>query len=152
MKLIYSAALLLSLVACNKRPADTQLVEAPEDTGEFAAEVPMASACGTDGKMCQKSEVADGNALSESDLDNSSDAMMAQQAEEQEKDRLLENLNPNANNDLYVFRDKATGCEFVQVENDSYTSSGAKTLVVFPRPNGKGGQRGCGTGTDFKNS
>lgn len=149
MKLIYSAALLLSLVACNKRPADTQLVEAPEDTGEFAAEVPMASACGTDGKMCQKSEVADGNALSESDLDNSSDAMMTQQADDQEKARLLEILNPDTTNDLYVVRDKATGCEFIQIENDGYGSDAGRSLAVLPRPSGRGDQRGCGTGTDF---
>ena len=154
MKKIVMIAGLLALAACTKEPTGSQTSDTMVTDDSILNSFP--SACGTDGKMCQKSTADDGadtmpdNAMSESDLDNSSDAMMAEQASDEEKERLLENLNPNSTNDLYVFRDKATGCEFVQVENDSYSSDGAKTLVVFPRPNGKGGQRGCGTGTDFK--
>lgn len=148
MKKIILVAGLLALAACAKTPDATETSDQMVTDDAILNSIP--SACGDDGSLCQRSTPTDGNEVSESDLDNSSDAMMLEKEADEEKERLLEILNPNATNELYVMRDKATGCEFIQAENDGYASDGGKSMAFVARPNGKGGQRGCGTGTDFK--
>lgn len=129
MKALLGIALLLATTACSKQPqpAEPQMV-LDEDTNLEA--VPMATE--------DYSPPGEGNSVTESDLDNASDAMMRQQAQDEQDARAFEILNTEASNDIYVVRDKATGCEFIKMEDQP----------LRDRPDGKGGQRGCHTGTD----
>lgn len=65
------------------------------------------------------------------------------ESEDAKPAELLEYVNPQSANQLYVVRDLDTGCEFIQIDD----SDG---VAILPRPDGRGNQRGCRTGSDFK--
>ena len=94
--------------------------------------------------------------MTEEELDKSSADMVAQQeADEEAEHKAALAAQPfeyiserSATTDVAILRDKATGCEILQKQDSAYR--GGIAIVLLPRPDGKGGIRGCGTGTDFK--
>ena len=150
MKKIVLIAGLLALAACSKSPEPgSQTSDMIVTDDSILNQIPRA--CGTDGKMCQKStpeEVADTNeSLSENELDEASAEQIAQQEADEAENNPISIVNTGNTNRNYVLRDAATGCEFIQFDD---TGTDGTSLPIVARPNGRGGQRGCGTGTDFK--
>lgn len=94
--------------------------------------------------------------MTEEELDQSSADMVAQQQADEavEREATLAAQpfeyvgEEEAETEVSILRDKATGCEFMREFQSGYKSG--KAILILPRPNGKGGIRGCGTGTDFK--
>lgn len=136
-QMLLLGAALVALAGCNKRvqPEEQALAEITIDTaGTMPATMTRSS----------RDDTAD---LNES-ADNRTETSEPEEKEKEEEEdpnasrQILEYVNWNSNNDIYVFRDTDTGCEFIQVEKSGH-------LVVIERPNGTGGHRGCKTGTDF---
>jgi hypothetical protein len=140
-KVLLIGCLALALSACRGNEEAQAIDDGETETTEYvASDVPLADSELINGLDNEAAAIDAANEVYEAEVEN--------QMEEEEKSRLLEFVNPNANNDLYVFRDKATGCEFIQVQND-YAGGEGRSVAVVPRPDGKGRQRGCGKGTDF---
>jgi crotonobetainyl-CoA:carnitine CoA-transferase CaiB-like acyl-CoA transferase len=146
---ILAAASLMSVAACSKQPpaAMVDTGDGVETLEEAQSEVPLADATGN-------------QTFTDAELDQSSSDMMNQQAADEAEDNAREAeekkepaplgyLNPNSQDGLYILVDDDTGCEFIQVE---VGRSDGRVMSLIPRPDGKGGQRGCGKGKDFKKS
>jgi hypothetical protein len=138
MKKIVVLAGLVALAACNKQPDPVQ----PIDQATLLPQEEV--------ELLGNAQSPTGN-MTEEELDQSSSDMMNQQAADEAAERAsypFEVVGSEADAGVYIYRDKATGCEFLEKEDSSYKTGMA--LVFIPRPDGKGGQRGCRTGTDFK--
>lgn len=144
MKIAILLAATLSLSACYKSPP----AAAVENDGgvqtleESQSQVPMAETS-TSNTM-----------LTEEELDASSNAMMVEKAKDEAEEakaiaaKEVFELVSNSENGFNVWRDKQTGCEFIEKSDSAYR--GGIAIIFIPRPSGGAGQRGCKTGTDFK--
>lgn len=140
------AASLLSVAACNKAPPQQDTNDSIQTLEESVNQVPMAS----------DAEMAPDNMddMTDEQLDQSSSDMMNQQREDEAEDEDPQDItyqNPSNDKGTFIMVDEATGCQFIQIEHDNIDAvSGARSIALIARPDGKGGQRGCGTGYDFK--
>lgn len=139
---ILAAASLMSVAACTKTPEAAAVEEGgPETLEESQSQVPMAD-------TMPMTNDSGSDAEDRSELANQEEAEDAAMAAQRDADDAENNpirlMNPGSTQDVYIYQDRATGCEFIQYEERS--DHGDRWL---PRPNGKGGQRGCGTGDDF---
>lgn len=142
---VLAAASLLSVAACTKAPPQQDTNDGIETLEESVNQVPMAS----DADMTPVN-------MTDEQLDQSSSDMVNQQREDEAEDEAkdpqdITYQNPSNDKGTFVMVDEATGCQFIQIEHDNnYGSDGARSIALIARPDGKGGQRGCGTGYDFK--
>lgn len=137
MKKIASLTLILALSACGPKPGSSE----PQQLQSETPYVPVTTDNST--------------GMTEEELDQSSADMVAQQQADEEAERQatlaaqpFENVGEEGATEVSILRDKATGCEIIQKYDSAYR--GGISIVLLPRPDGKGGIRGCGTGTDFK--
>lgn len=144
-KIALILALSLSVTACQKAPPAAAVEDGSMQTlEETQTEVPLAG-----------TETPTENSMSESDLDNSSADMMNQQAADEAEEAKAEEakevfeLVSESDHRFSIWRDKATGCEFIE-KQDTNGYPGGVAIIFIPRPSGGAGQRGCKTGTDFK--
>ena len=139
MKKIASLTLVLVLAACGPKPGSSE----PQQLQSETPQAPTPTENSTE--------------MTEAELDQSSADMVAQQQADDEAERKATlaaqpfeyvGEEAEAETEVSIMRDKATGCEFIQKYDSAYR--GGIAIVFHPRPDGKGGIRGCGTGTDFK--
>lgn len=143
---VLAAVSLLSVAACTKTPPQQDTNDGIQTLEESVNQVPMAS------DIDMAPDNMDG--MTEEQLDQSSSDMVNQQREDEAEDKEPQDItyqNPSNDKGTFVMQDEATGCQFIQIEHDNnYSNNGARSIALIARPDGKGGQRGCGTGYDFK--
>ncbi len=119
----------LALSACSRRGPDqavedhalNDIIQNEVNAAAVTSEVPLADAENV-------SNSAEPEVVSESPDDG----------------EVFEYTNLDSQRGVYILRDKQTGCEFVQNDESTFPRPSGKTLSGLPL------QRGCGTGTDFK--
>lgn len=135
-----------SLAACNEQEKPTPTEDTIQTLEESQSMVPMADSSG-DQMVTDMNAVDDMPLKNEEELEAEEEAQAVQAAADEAKNNPIAIVNTGNTNRNYVLRDADTGCEFIQFDD---TGTDGTSLPIVARPNGRGGQRGCGTGTDFK--